>query len=215
MNPRIKSALLLVVSLAILIANKAVPATAPIWIHALALLLGAAAIIASLLHAPPSVVETIEALLADVSAPPDDVRPAVTRARAIVRRSRALLPFAVLAMMGLAIVGGAAESACTPPPSTPGAISSGATCANDIIQDVATPPTQALLAQTMIDCGLTALAIYQAIQELIAAASPEAGADASALVAGRRGVSIERGVYLAHLRKWSDLAAAAIDGGAR
>jgi hypothetical protein len=103
MNPRVKTALLLVVSLAVVGANQAIPATAPMYIHAVAFLFAAGAILASLFHAPPSVIDTLNALLGAVTAPPpanslDDTHPAVLAARRIVRRSTRLLPVGVLAI---------------------------------------------------------------------------------------------------------------------
>lgn len=101
MSPRVKTVLLASVTLAAIVANRLLPTTAPMWIQALALLLAGALAIASLLHAPPGVVDTIATLLGAVTQGKtlDESTPAVAAARRTLKRSRSMLPISMLALL--------------------------------------------------------------------------------------------------------------------
>lgn len=111
---------------------------------------------------------------------------------------RALVLFLVL---GALLAGGASVSACnTPVPVAPSnIITPAAACAVDIVEDVTVAPTQALIAQTEADCGITAADLYADISALISAAQ------GTAKVTTRRGRSVASAPYIAHLQAWQAL----------
>lgn len=98
MNPKVKTVLLGVVSIAILAANQLAPANAPVYVHAGGALILGVLLIVNLLHAPPSVVETISTLLTAVTKGDTLAtdHPAVLAARRTLRRAYSIVPLSAL-----------------------------------------------------------------------------------------------------------------------
>ena len=88
MNPKVKTAILFVVPLLVLAVDRFAPARAPMWIHAVSLVLATALALVNLFHVPASAVDVISTLATAIGKAPSSA--AVTAppvAAAIDRKS--------------------------------------------------------------------------------------------------------------------------------
>lgn len=205
MNPKAKTALLAALPLVIFGADRFF-ASAPVYVHVLALLLACALSIGSLFHVPASVVDLIASLLAAVTNGQSlsDTHPTVLAARRTLRRAQTLLPFAALAIAlsfggapALVVLASSSEACNATPAQIGTTILDGLKLGGCIISQVLagiTDPAQLLACE-----GATEDLIIAAINDFTAQRPQPDGGLAS--VADLHGVTEAQRGYLAEARE--------------